>query len=179
VSRSLPLLVLIGAAIATSPSASARPNDPVAIRPGVGIGPVNLGMTGQAVRRALGKPRTVIERRVLRGQPYIEFEWDYGAWNVGLLGPASRRRVVLIGTGLSRHKSPEGVGVGTKENQFWRRVRGEGFRQRSCPRPELLHWVARRGRTETIFFPTWREYPGEATINGAEVRASPTLGCGF
>jgi hypothetical protein len=181
--RSCLALFALLAAVVVAPSAMSASTKSVPIRIGVGIGPINLGMTGQQVRRALGRPRAVIERRVVRGRPYVEFEYHYGAWNVGLLGRRGQRRVVLVGTGLTRHKTPEGVGVGTKEREFFRRVRGQGYGQRSCPGPtgpRLLHWVTRRGATETIFFPHWREPPpDQATIVAVEVRSQPTLGCAF
>src|SRR5829696_5542833 len=125
-----------------------------------------------------------IQHGVVRGQPYVEFEYDFGAWNVGFLGRKGQRRVVLVGTGLTLHKSPEGVGVGTKERVFWRRVRGEGFIRRRCDRPDpsgslndVFHWVRRGRGSETVYVPggpvSYRE------VTGVEVRAAPTAGCAF
>ena len=170
------VLAALAAALAAVPTASPRS---VPIRVGVGIGPINLGMTGPQVYRALGRPRAVIERRVVRGQPYIEFEYQFGAWNVGFLGRKGRRRVVLVGTGLARHKTPEGVGVGTKEAEFWRRLRGESYRRRVCEGGlvRVRHWVRTRGDTETVFFPGGSFTDAEVT--GVEVRAKPTVGCAF
>lgn len=153
-------------------SASARPNERIAIRPGVGIGPINLGMTGEQVRRALGTPRTVSDRRVLEGQPYTELEWGLGRWNVGLVGRPGNRRVVLVGTSLKRHRTPEGVGIGSTDNQVWRALRG--MRDRVC-RTGTVHWYLPRGRTETIFFSA--RY--QNIVVAVEVRAAPTLGCSF
>jgi hypothetical protein len=175
------LLVALGAALVAVPTASSRS---VPIRVGVGIGPINLGMNGQQVSRALGRPRAVIERRVIGGRPYVEFEYQYGAWNIGFLGPKGRRRVVLVGSGLPRHRTPEGVGVGTTETEFWRRVRGEGFLRRRCDRPDpsgslnsVRHWVRTRGDAETVFFPGGPFTDLEVT--GVEVRKMPAIGCAF
>jgi hypothetical protein len=174
--------LLIGSvvlAVVLAPSAGGATERSLPIRLGVGIGPVNLEMTGQQVRRALGKPTAVIERRVIGGRPYVELDYGYGRWNVGLLGRPGERRVVLLGTGLSRHKTPEGIGVGSAEHEFWRRLRGRGYRQRSCPGNRRLHWFVRRGATETIFFPHWREEGVQATISAVEVRGAATRGCAF
>jgi hypothetical protein len=180
------LAVATCAAIAAiAPSAAAAPAKSVPIRIGHGIGPVNIGMTGVQVSRALGRPRAVIERRVVGGRPYVELEYGFGNWNIGLLGRKGQRRVVLVGTALGRHKTPEGVGVGTTERIFWRRMRGQGFRPRNCAMRRITpdHWVLRRGGTETVFFP---HYPyrgvgqqGPVAVVGVEVRAMPTLGCAF
>jgi hypothetical protein len=175
----------MAAAVAVAPSASGSPNDGIAIRPGVGIGPINLGMSGQKVRRALGRPRAVIERRVLRGQPYVEFEWDYGAWNVGFLGRKGHRRVVLVGTTLGRHRTPEGLGVGTRESRLWRELRGH-IRERECWRQGRRNqWFVRDKNAETIFFPqSARSCPHTGCptvlyvyVGSVEVRTSPVIGC--
>jgi hypothetical protein len=178
------LVALATVAVVAAPSATGSSAKSLAIVHGVGIGPIKLGMSGAAVRNRLGRPRAVIERRVVRGQPYAEFEYDFGAWNVGFLGRRGHRRVVLVGTGRSRHKSPEGVGVGTNERTFWRRVRGKGFFRRSCDRPDpsgslnsAFHWVRRGRGSETVYFPGGPASSQEVT--GVEVRGGPTLGCGF
>jgi hypothetical protein len=178
------LLLIVALAIAAAPSAVGAPSRSLPIHHGVGIGPIKLGMSGADVRKRLGRPRAVIERRVVRGQPYAEFEYDFGAWNVGFLGRKGHRRVVLVGTGLSRHKSPEGVGVGTNERTFWRRVRGEGFLRRRCDRPDpsgslnsVFHWVRRGRGSETVYFPGGP--PAFQEVTGVEVRAAPTTGCAF
>jgi hypothetical protein len=100
--RSAVLFAVMAAAVAVATSASGSPDDNAALRPGVGIGPINLGMTGEHVRRALGRPRAVITRRVIAGRRYVEFQWSLGDWNVGLLGRKGNRRVVLVGTALAR-----------------------------------------------------------------------------
>lgn len=176
----------MAAAVAVAPSTSASPNDGIAIRPGVGIGPINLGMTGQQVRQALGKPHGVLERRVIRGQPYTELEWHYGAWNVGFLGRKGKRRVVLVGTNLTRHRTPEGLGVGTGEARLWRELRGR-VRERDCwntpaAHTRARHWYIRQRSTETVFFPTSRPtriYTSKPKIfvGAVDVRTDPVLAC--
>lgn len=100
-------------------------------------------------------------------------------------GRKGQRRVVLVGTSLLRHKTPQGVGPGSTDRQFWRRMRGEGIRTRNCAMLGLNpdHWFLRRGARETVFFP---HYParglgqqGPITVVGVEVRAAPTIGCSF
>jgi hypothetical protein len=181
------LVIVATAAVAVASSASGSPNDSVAIRPGVGIGPINLGMTGQQVRRALGRPRGVITRRIIDGRPYVELEWGLGDWKVGLLGRKGNRRVVLVGTALGRHRTPEGLGVGTHESRLWRELRGR-IRERDCHQLRIgfsddLQWFVRARNAETIFFPhaaractSWCsvDYLYVGTV---EVRASPVIGC--
>jgi hypothetical protein len=175
------LLTVVVLAVGLAPTASGSAERSAPIRIGVGIGPIKLGMSGQQVRQLLGRPRTVVERRVVLRQPYIELEYGYGAYSVGLLGRKGQRRVVLIATGLVRHKTPEGVGVGTTERAFFRRMRGRGVRERHCsPQTPQTHWLLRRGRTETIFFPQPTVTVGEMReIVSVEVRTYPTTNCAF
>jgi hypothetical protein len=183
------VLVALGAlAVVVTPSAAGRTDERVAIRPGVGIGPINLGMTGQEVRRALGRPRAVVTRSVLAGRPYVELEWGLGDWNVGLLGRNGNRRVVLVGTALARHRTPEGLGVGTRESRLWQELRGR-IRERDCDEHLVgavtdLQWFVRARNAETIFFPhaaqpcTYVCVGVDYLYVGAvEVRASPVIGC--
>ena len=178
----------MAAAVAVASSASGSRNDSVAIRPGVGIGPINLGMTGQQVRRALGRPRGVISRRVIDGRPYVELEWGLGDWKVGLLGRKGNRRVVLVGTALGRHRTPEGLGVGTRESRLWRELRGR-IRERDCKELVMsptdgIHWFVRARNAETIYFPQAAR-PCTYTcvsvdylyVGTVEVRTSPVIGC--
>jgi hypothetical protein len=178
----------MAAAVAVASSASGTRNDSVAIRPRVGIGPINLGMTGQQVRRAVGRPRAVITRRFIDGRPYVELEWGLGDWKVGLLGRKGNRRVVLVGTALGRHRTPEGLGVGTRESRLWRELRGR-IRERDCDQLRLgavtdLQWFVRAKNAETIFFPHAAR-PCTYTcvsvnylyVGTVEVRASPVIGC--
>jgi hypothetical protein len=167
----LAALALLAGAVALAPSASGSPERSVPIRLGVGIGPLNLGMTGQQVRRALGRPTAVIERRVIGGRPYVELDYGLGRWNVGLIGRKGSRRVVLVGTGLARHRTPQGLGVGSTARQVERGLRGS--RQRICG--TRSHWYYRIGSTETVFYPARYEKVAVAV----EVRSPPALGCAF
>jgi hypothetical protein len=177
----------MAAAVAVASSASGSPTDSVAIRSGVGIGPINLGMTGQEVRRALGKPRAVMARRVIDGRPYVELEWGLGDWNVGLLGRKGNRRVVLVGTALGRHRTPEGLGVGTRESRLWQALRGR-IRERDCwehtNSVDDLQWFVRARNAETVFFPHAARPCTHVCVavdylyvGAVEVRASPVIGC--
>lgn len=170
--RTAVVFVATAVTVAYASSAAGSPHDSVAIRPGVGIGPINLGMTGHQVRRALGRPRTVVARRVFRGVPYTELEFGLGTWSVGLLGRKGNRRVVLIGTALSRHRTPEGLGIGSTDTELWRRLRG--MRDRICGFASI-HWYYRRGMTETVFHPA----KTEAVVVFVDVRRTPVLGCSF
>jgi hypothetical protein len=163
-------LLLVACGVAVASSASGAPERSVPIRLGVGIGPINLGMSGQQVRRALGAPRAVIERRVIRGVPYVEFEYRFGQWNVGLLGRKGHRRVVVVGTGLARHRTPEGIGVDSTEDRLidaYPRLRRPG-----CPPGN--EWLLRRGHTETIFSLDWRT----RRVVGVEIMSTPVTPCG-
>jgi hypothetical protein len=186
--RKAVVIVALTAAVAGASSASGSSTDSVAIRPGVGIGPINLGMTGRQVRRALGTPRAVITRRVVEGRTYVELEWGLGDWNVGLWGRKGNRRVVLVGTALGRHRTPDGLGVGTRENRLWQELRGR-IRERDCNQHMVgsvtdLQWFVRARNAETIFFPHAARpctYTCVAVdylyVGTLEVRAAPVIGC--
>jgi hypothetical protein len=176
------VLALLAGAIVLAPAASGSSERSVPIRLGVGIGPVNLGMTEAQVRRSLGRPGAVLERRRVRGQAYIELQWRQGDWNVGFVGRKGSRRVVLVGTGLRRHRTPQGVGVGTTEARIARQLRG--LRERYCANPHGLHrrqLVLRGDREETVFLLIGRYLPsGEphSEVGSVEIRGGPTVACG-
>jgi hypothetical protein len=166
------VLVLLVGGVAVASSASGAPERSVPIRIGVGIGPVNLGMTGAQVYRALGRPRTVVERRTIGGRPYVEFEYGYGLWSVGFLGRKGQRRVVLVLTALPRHRTPQGLGVNTPMRQVERQLRDA--RRRLCDsRGTWINWYVRRGSTELVFHPGGN--PTE--VVAVDVRTAPVLGC--
>ena len=89
-----------------------------AIRPGVGIGPIRLGMTEQQVRRALGRPNTV--QRARAGRIYVVSLNFYmrGDYRVTLRGPRGAVRVILVGTVSEDEKTPEGIGIGSSEKDL-------------------------------------------------------------
>jgi hypothetical protein len=168
----LTVLALLAGAIMLAPSASGSPERSVPIRIGHGIGPINLGMTGAQVYRALGRPRTVVDRKVIRGRPYVELEYGYGTWTVGFYGRKPNRRVVLVLTALGRHRTPEGLGVGSSDREVRRGLRG--IRERTCNNPNTwFNWYLRRGNTELVFHPGG--HPIE--VNAVDVRSAPVLGC--
>jgi hypothetical protein len=91
------------------------------IRPGKGIGRVELGMSEAQVRRALGTPQAVIRRRVGFGRLSVEWQFDGGAWRVRLLGRRGSLRVTSVATMARRERTREGFGVGTQERTLRRR----------------------------------------------------------
>jgi hypothetical protein len=166
------VVLSLAAAVLAVASASASTEASMPIRIGKGIGPINLGMTGEQVRRALGRPRTVVDRRVVRGQPYVELEYGYGVWHVGLLGRKGNRRVVYVLTTLARHRTPQGLGVGSSGSEVPRRFRG--VRERTCNNPNTwFNWFVRQGETELVFHPGG--HPIE--VLAVDVRFAPVLGC--
>jgi hypothetical protein len=86
-----------------------------AIRPGQGIGKVNLGMTEAQVRARLGSPDFTRSRRVGFGSRFVELQYRGGYFNVGLLGRPGRLRVHSVGTLQGSERTPQGFGVGTLE----------------------------------------------------------------
>lgn len=183
------MVTAIAAAVAVASSASGSSKGSSAIRPGVGIGPINLGMTGQQVRRKLGRPRAVVSRRVIAGRPYVVYQWGLGDWNVGLLGRRGNRRVVLVGTSLPRHRTPSGLGVGTRERRLWR-VLQASIRERDC-KPNVIdylardvEWFLRARNAETVFLPEPAQSCRLTCVSAdylyvgvVEVRAPPLTGC--
>jgi len=169
----LGLAVVVACAVIAAPSAVGSPARSVPIRVGVGIGPINLGMTEKQVRRALGRPSGVVERRVVRGQPYVKLQWGYGTWDVGLLGRKGRRRVVVVLTSLERHRTPQGLGVGSTQRQVARRL--PGTRERICGFG-IAEWYLRRGSAETVFHAGGT---GPPVADAVDVRMAPALGCAF
>jgi hypothetical protein len=166
------LVALLAFPLGLAASASGSTARSVPIRVGQGIGPINLGMTGAQVYRALGRPRTVVERRTIGGRPYVEFEYGYGLWSVGFLGRKGERRVVLVLTALPRHRTPQGLGVNTPIRQVERQL--HDVRRRLCDtRGTWINWFVRRGNTELVFHPGGN--PTE--VVAVDVRSAPVLGC--
>ncbi len=92
------------AAIGAAPSRSA-PQRELLIVPGQQIGKVRIGMSFAQVRRALGRP-TGVNKRVRAGfGQYVEYDWGYGRWTVGLSGRGTAARVSLIATTLRRERT--------------------------------------------------------------------------
>ena len=116
------LLVAIAAALAAA--AQARDARDGLIRPGVGIGRIELSMPLAKVRRILGKPTSIAKRRRLGfGSEYVEYTWGEAPnWRVGVLGRPGDQDVVMVATGLARERTRTGVGVGSTYRAARRRL---------------------------------------------------------
>jgi len=111
--RARTLVAVVLLVLAVAPLAEATSSRDAAVRPGVGIGKLRLGMTLVDVRKALAQPLFVSQpTRVSRGARYLQYESDNGLWQVGLLGPRGRERLASIST-QSRRERLRNVGVGT------------------------------------------------------------------
>jgi hypothetical protein len=126
------------AAVLTAASASAAPQRDALIRMGTGIGKVQLGMTQQQVRRALGGPHDLVYRRADFGASgrYLELGWEFPGptwsepitWQVGFRSSrppfGSRRpgvmRVVRVVANARSQRTPKGVGIGSRPRQIVR-----------------------------------------------------------
>ena len=149
------LLVVIGAA-AIAP-AQARDARDALVRPGVGIGRVELNMPLAKVRRVLGKPTSIAKRRRLGfGSEYVEYTWGEAPdWRVGVLGRPGRQLVVVVATGLAREKTRTAVGVGSTYRSAQRRL-GVQAHCRINSKPGVLAYNAwcsmgLPGRAQTVF----------------------------
>ena len=148
-------LIAVGAAVVAGP-AGASPARDALIRPGVGIGRIELNMRLAEVRRVLGRPTSVAKRRRLGfGSEYVEYTWGAApSWRVGVIGRPGDQRVVMVATGLARERTRAGVGVGSTYKAAQRRL-GRQARCRRNDRPGDLSynaWCAiGRGGTETVF----------------------------
>ena len=142
------LLVVVVAGLAAM-QASAAPDANLRIRPGVGIGKLRLGMTEAQVRRALGKPRAVVQRGGSFGLRRIEYEYGFAEYVVRLAGRSGRLRVVAVGTTLRRERTAKGIGPGSRERDAVR-----AYPAVRCARLQLAH--APGGRTTPYVVTTRR-----------------------
>jgi hypothetical protein len=119
-------VIAVVAALAAASPAGAGPETDLLVRHGQGIGKLRLGMTLIQVKRLLGPPRAENTReRRTRGYTYVELDWEYARWTVGFLrAPRGPYRAVLIGTVLRSQRTPEGLGVGSRERDLGRRLDG-------------------------------------------------------
>jgi hypothetical protein len=116
-------VVVLATALLLVPAAAGRDT---LIRPGVGIGRIDLGMTQAQVRRALGPHDTGWSERRGLGVRYLELTWDRGPedyFAVGLLGRPGRLRVVSIAT-TRRADTYRGIGPGDTVVRLRRTIRG-------------------------------------------------------
>jgi hypothetical protein len=154
--RLIGALIVVGCAM-TAGSAGAGPARNEVIRPGVGIGRIELNMRLAAVRHLLGKPTSIAKRRRLGfGSEYVEYTWGEAPnWRVGVLGRPGNQLVVMVATGLAREKTRTGVGVGSTYKAARRRL-GSRARCMINSKPGGLAYNAfcqmgLPGRTETSF----------------------------
>ena len=121
---------MTAAAFVLPSAAPATPARDTVIRMGKGIGKVDLGMTVQQVRRALGGPHFSVIRRLDFGAQgrYLELGWELPgrrawepvAWDVGFRSSTrnGRLRVVRIHTNAVSERTRERLGVGSRPRQL-------------------------------------------------------------
>ncbi|MDQ5820289.1 MAG: hypothetical protein M3540_02485 [Actinomycetota bacterium] len=148
-------LIVLGCAVLAGPAGAAPARDAL-IRPGVGIGRIELNMRLAEVRRVLGKPTSIAKRRRLGfGSEFVEYRWGEAPnWRVGVLGRPGNQLVIMVATGLSRERTSTGVGVGSTYTAARRRL-GAG-RCRINSKPGGLAYnafcsIGLPGRTRTLF----------------------------
>jgi hypothetical protein len=102
-------------AVVLSGSATAAPTRDALVRPGEGIGRVQLGMTLRTALRSLGRPVLFVRAEVLprESRRYMEYRTKDDLWRIGVFGVRGRERVALVRTRVRGERTKEGVGVGT------------------------------------------------------------------
>lgn len=123
------LLTAIGVAVVATAAGTAGVSRDAAIKPGKGIGKVELGMTLPQVRRAFGRPPLYAIRTIsfgARGR-YVEYGWEVGTveirtWKVGFRSTRRKGtfRVVRVATTVPGQRTPEGLGVGSRSRDIFR-----------------------------------------------------------
>ena len=127
-------------ALAAAPAAAAPTRDAL-IRPGQGIGKVNLGMTLAQVRSSLGRPDAVARRlEYAFGGEYVELQWG-AAWSVGFRTQAGRLRAVRVATTKTNQRTRARIGVGSRPRDIVAAYPGATcvFREYRKPFPGM--WV--------------------------------------
>lgn len=119
---------VVAAVIAAAPAGGSSQSVEL-IRPARSIGKIRLGMTEVELRRAMGRPRSVVPRREAFGLRTVEYQYGYAAYVVQLFGRPGRLRVVRVSTTLAREQTPARVGVGSREASVLR-----AYRRISCER---------------------------------------------
>ncbi|MGH3102739.1 MAG: hypothetical protein ACRDN6_01400 [Gaiellaceae bacterium] len=173
--RGLSVLALL-ALLAADTTRAALARDAL-IRPGVGIGKVELGMTLAQVRRVMGRHDTGTSERRGFGVRYLELVWDRGPedyFSVGLLGSPRRLRVVIVSTTRPAERTASGIGPGTALRRLLRTVPGLRCRDVFPAGGGVLvqrEYVLTGGRgRETVFVPgKWRFYWRDTTKQVAYV----------
>jgi hypothetical protein len=139
------LAVLTGAA-------SAAPERDALVRPGIGIGPIEIGMTQAQVQRMLGAPTLTNRRYPLGfGRSYVEHDWDYARWTVGYEGRPGQLRVVRVATNTRTQRTPQRIGVGSRPRDVIR-----AYRNARCVERNRTDGIARVGRFLTVRAPSGR-----------------------
>ena len=130
-------VAVLAATLATAlflPAAGpAEPLRDALVRPGKGIGKIQLGMTLTQVRRALG-PSTYVSHRIdygTRGR-YLQLGWELpgrvswepNVWRVGLrsTSPKGALRVVRVSTTAPAQRTTSGLGVGSRTPEIARKL---------------------------------------------------------
>lgn len=110
------LVGIIVIALVVAPAAGSSETAETLIRPGIGIGKLELGMSLKEARKALGQPLVVYDapRGVAGGSlRLIQYESDNALWRIELLGARGKETLVSINTSSRRERLSNGVGVGT------------------------------------------------------------------
>lgn len=159
--KRLPLLLLV-VPLVLVPAAAGRD---ALIRPGKGIGKVDLGMTLAQVKKAMGRHDTGWSEQRGLGRRYLELSWDSGPENyfaVGLLGRPGALRVVSVFT-TRPVETLRGIGPGATVTKLKRTIRG--LRCRTVwpvgggTIVQTEYYLGARNGPQTIFVPgKWRFY---------------------
>lgn len=161
------VLAVVGAA-ALAAAAAPAPAPERLIRPGRGIGPVELGMTLRAVKRALGQPAAVARRdEEAVGGEYVELQWVQSRWTVGLRRVDGALRVVRVATTVPGMRTSGGTGPGSRPRQVLREFPRATcvFRALGEPWPGTWLVAAGPGGAMTAFAIFNTQYLGEARPN--------------
>ena len=112
-SRRLPAALLAALALVVASTASAGQSRDALIRPGVSVGKVRLGMSVTQLRKALGKPWTVVTYQ--RGFGRRQLELQYASLQITAFGRDGAERVVIIESKQERERTVAGIGIGVRE----------------------------------------------------------------
>ena len=156
------LMLVVPIALLFVPAASGRD---ALIRPGKGIGRVDLGMTLAQVKQAMGRHDQGWSEQRRLGHRYLELTWDSGpedSFAVGLLGRPGALRVVSVTTTRPAERL-RGVGPGATVSKLKRAIRG--LRCRTVwpagggTIVQTEYWLGAPNGPQTIFVPgKWRFY---------------------
>jgi hypothetical protein len=167
--RRIVLVTAVGLLAATAAVPASARNE--LITPGVGIGPIKLGMTVAQVRKALGRP--VYTRGTDKGFGRLLIEYSYwtDGYTVYLLRAGGKTRVVSVETTLRAQKTRQGLGVGSTERQLRRVYRGLRCKEVFPPGGGIIQDYEctvgpRQGRQTVFVFSREPEYPPDSGHQG-------------